>query len=531
MNKRKVKVAQLSELKNGEMKEVSAGGTKILLARVRDKYHAVGAHCTHYGAPLAEGFLEGDRVVCPWHHACFNITSGDMEEPPAFDSLPCFELEIQGEDIFVCLPNNSSDRRTPPMTKKEAADERRFVILGGGAAGFMAAQPLREDGFTGRLMMFTREDRTPYDRPNLSKDYLQGHAEPAWMPLRSDDFFVEHDIEIFSEKEAAKVDAKAQEITFTDGTIVEYDSLLIATGGEPRRLPFQTDKQKNVFLLRSFADSDAIIAAAERGKRAVVIGASFIGMETAGSLRTRGCEVIVIAPDKVPFEKALGTEIGGLFQTIHEQNSVQFKLESSVKVLEGIESVEAVILENGERIETDLVVVGIGVTPATKFLEGVKLHDDGGAIADEFLCVANDLYAAGDIVYFPYSRSDGDLTRIEHWRTAMQMGRTAAHNMLGKQTAFTGVPFFWTTQFDATLNFVGHTNDWDKIIIQGDMERRDFLAFYVKDNKIRAVAGMNRDRELASFEEQMRLNQMPPPEQFTDNLIIEKSFRRVPGLF
>ena len=202
--------------------------------------------------------------------------------------------------------------------------------------------PLREDGFTGRIVMFTREDRPPYDRPNLSKDYLQGHAEPAWMPLRSDDFFAEHDIEIFREKEAAQVNAAAQEITFTDGTILEYDSLLIATGGTPRRLPFQTDEQKNVFLLRSFADSDRIIAAAESGKGAVVIGASFIGMETASSLRIRGCDVTVVAPDKVPFEKILGAEIGGLFQKIHERRSVKFKLGATVKSFEGNEKVEVV---------------------------------------------------------------------------------------------------------------------------------------------------------------------------------------------
>ena len=189
MKKQEFAVAKVSDLKDGEMKEVSAGETKILLACVRGKYHAVGAHCTHYGAPLVEGFLDGERIVCPWHHACFDIMTGDLEEPPAFDSLPCFELKIEGENIFVCLPENAPDRRTPPMTKKDAADERQFVILGGGAAGFMAAQTLREDGFTGRIVMFTREDRPPYDRPNLSKDYLQGHAEPAWMPLRSDDFF------------------------------------------------------------------------------------------------------------------------------------------------------------------------------------------------------------------------------------------------------------------------------------------------------------------------------------------------------
>lgn len=520
MKKQEIKVAKMSDLKDGEMKEVSAGETKVLLARVGDKYHAVGANCTHYGAPLAEGFLDGERIVCPWHHACFKVTSGDLEEPHAFDSLPCFELKIEGEEIFLCLPEDAHDRRTPPMTKKDESDERQFVILGGGAAGFMAAQTLREDGFVRRITMITREDRSPYDRPNLSKDYLQGHAEPAWIPLRSDDFFAEHDIEILREKEVSKVDADKKEITFKDGAILEYDSLLIATGGTPRKLPFQTDAQKNVFLLRSFADADAITAAAESGKRAVVIGASFIGMETASSLRTRGCDVTVIAPDKVPFEKILGAEIGGLFQKVHERKSVKFKLGASVKSFEGNEKVEAVVLENGERIECDFVVVGIGVKPATDFLENIELHKDGGVIADEFLRIAENLYAAGDITHFPDSRSDGELTRIEHWRTAMQQGRTAAHNMSGKNTAFKAVPFFWTTQFDATLNYVGHANDWDKITIQGDVKKQDFLAFNVRDNQVQAVAGMNRDSELASFEEMFRLNKMPSPAKIDE--VMEK---------
>lgn len=531
MSKQEIAVAKVSDLKDGEMKEVSAGETKVLLARVRGKYHAVGAHCTHYGAPLVEGFLDGERIVCPWHHACFDITTGDLEEPPAFDSLPCFELKIEGEEIFVCLPEDAPDRRTPPMTKRDLKDERQFVILGGGAAGFMAAQTLREDGFAGRIVMVTREDRPPYDRPNLSKDYLQGHAEPAWMTLRPDDFFAEHDIEIFREKEAVKVDAAAQEITFKDGTILEYDSLLIATGGTPRKLPFQTDAQENVFLLRSFADSDRIIAAAESGKRAVVIGASFIGMETASSLRIRGCDVTVIAPDKVPFEKILGAEIGGLFQNIHERKSVKFKLGASVESFEGDKKVEAVVLENGERIECDFVVVGIGVKPATDFLENIELHKDGGVIADEFLRIAENIYAAGDITHFPDVRT-GEETRIEHWRTAMQQGRTAAHNMAGKREAFTAVPFFWTAQFDTNLRYVGHAKDWDRIVIQGDVKKQDFLAFYIKDFRILAVAGMNRDKEMAVWEELIRNNRVPAPNRLSKGSAnFLKQSNKVTGLF
>src|SRR5258708_15863576 len=322
MSDQEVAVANLSDLKDGEMKEVSAGETKILLARVGGKCYALQAHCTHYGAPLVEGVLSGDRIVCPWHHACFNAKTGNFEEAPAIDSLPRFDVKIEEGQIFVLLPENASDRRTPSMTKRDAKDERLFVIIGGGAAGYMAAQTLREDGFTGRVIMITHENRLPYDRPNLSKDYLQGHAEPAWMPLRSEDFFVEYDIEILLGNELSGIDVGAKNITFKDDENLEYDSLLIATGGTPRKLPFQSGVQENAFLLRSFSDTDAIAAVAEKGERAVVIGASFIGMEAASSLRRRGCEVTVVAPDEVPFMKILGPEIGKLFQDVHGRNGV-----------------------------------------------------------------------------------------------------------------------------------------------------------------------------------------------------------------
>ncbi len=535
MKGREVFVASLSELDSGEMKEVEIGEQRVLLARVGDKCYAVGAHCTHYGAPLVDGAMVGDRIICPWHHACFDMKTGDLVEPPAFDSLPSYEVKTKGDEIFVLLPPDQSemDRRVPIMTKRAASDSRLFVILGGGAAGFMAAQTLREDGFTGRIVMITREDRAPYDRPNLSKEYLQGHAEPEWMPLRPDDFFVENDIEILKEWVAINVDPVTKEITFDDGQILSYDSMLIATGGIPRPLPFQTRDQANVHILRSFSDSDALVAAAGKGTRAVVIGAGFIGMETASSLRIRGCEVTVVAPDKVPFEKILGTEIGKLFQSIHERKGVQFKLGTSVKALEGDGKVEAVILDNGELLDADLVVVGVGVSPATDFIDGLTLHRDGGVVANKYLEIADDLYAAGDIVHFPDPRTS-ELARIEHWRTAMQQGRTAAHNMAGNVTEFTSVPFFWTTQFGVSLRYVGHAKEWDRIILDGDLDEQDFLAVYIKDDKVLAVAGIKRDRELAIWEERIRKDEIPrqigvEKAIYTNNSAIKMA--RVPGLF
>jgi len=514
-----ITVASVDELKDGEMKQVDAGGTNILLARVNGKYHAVGATCPHYGGPLAEGALCGERVICPWHHASFDVKTGDLLEPPAFDALPRYEVKIEGESVIVAVPDEAEDRRTPPMAKRDARqDERAFVILGGGAAGYMAAQTLREEGFRGRILMVTREDRMPYDRPNLSKDYLQGHAEPEWMPLRPDEFFSEHGIEVLRGREATLVDAKVKTVSFKGGERLAYDALLVATGGEPRMLQIAGSDLKNVLTLRGFADSDAIIAAAEGAKFAVVIGASFIGMEAAASLKTRGLEVTVVAPHQTPFEKTLGGAIGALFQKIHEDNGVRFRLGEKVARITGHGKVEAVELESGEKIDADMVVVGVGVKPATDFLKGVDLSDDGGVVVDEHLRAADGLYAAGDIASFPSSMT-GERQRIEHWRTALQQGRIAALNMAGRTVSYTAVPFFWTRQFDAGLLYVGHATNWDEIILQGDVSTQNFLAFYVKGNRVQAVAGMNRDRDLAAVEGLMREDRMPTPDQLRSGAV------------
>jgi apoptosis-inducing factor 3 len=512
MGSQEVPLAHASDLREGEMKEYSAGETRILLARAGGRLHAVSATCPHYGAPLAEGALCGTRLVCPWHHAAFDVASGNLEEPPALDALVSYDVRVEDGRVFVRLPDEPQDRRTPAMAACDAADPCQFVILGAGAAGYAAAQTLREEGFRGRVVMITREDRAPYDRPNLSKDYLHGHAEPEWMPLRPEEFYDEHGITLVRGREVTRVDARTRTITFEGGATMDYDALLVATGGAPVRLNIPGSDLKNICVLRSFADTDSMIEAAVRSRRAVVVGASFIGMEAASSLRQRGLEVTVVAPSREPFESALGPEVGALLRRVHEANGVRFRLGSIVYHFEGAHHVEAVVLDSGERVETDMVVVGAGVRPATHFIEGVTLEADGGVVVDSRLRAADGLYAAGDIACFPDPRTGGRV-RIEHWRTAQQQGRAAARNMAGRDSAFDGVPFFWTRQFAAGLLYVGHAPAWDEIIYQGDLDAHDFLAFYVKDCRVAAVAGMNRERELAAAEELMRLGSMPTPDR------------------
>lgn len=505
-------VAKVNDLQDGEMRQVSVGETDVLLTRVDGSFHAVGAHCSHYQAPLVDGVLSGNHVVCPWHNACFNIMTGEQQEPPGLDSLPCYQVKIEGENVIVSVPETSG-LRTPPMAQYNPdVDGRTFVILGAGAAGAHAAETLRKAGYQGRIVMVTREDRLPYDRTWLSKDYFISKVSRDQMPLRSAQFYQEHNIKVLLNKQAVRVDAAAKTITFQDGDSLSYEALLLATGGKPRQLSVPGADLQNVFTLRSFADTEQILAAAEQASQVVVVGSSFIGMEAASGLTQRGLKVTVVSPESLPFKKILGEEIGRVFQQVHEANGVSFRLEMKVAQFEGDRKVGTVVLDNGDRIATDLVVVGIGVQPATDFLEGVALHpEDQSVSVDKYLCAAEGLYAAGDIARYPDWRT-GAATRVEHWRIAAQQGRIAAYNMIGQPTEFRGVPVFWTMQFNFPLRYVGHAEQWDEMIIDGDLQKREFIAFYVKDNRVLAAVTSQRDTDTAAIFELMRLNQMPAPE-------------------
>ncbi|GAB4377959.1 MAG: FAD-dependent oxidoreductase [Calditrichia bacterium] len=519
MNSTRVKIASLQDLDDGQMKTVKVGETEILLSRVDGKYYAVGAHCTHYGADLSEGVLSGERVLCPWHHAAFSAKTGDLLEPPARDALPCFEVEIEGNDVYVRLPAKVEAHRIPTMVRENHHNDKRvFVILGAGAAGNAAAQALRENGFEGRILMITQENRAPYDRPNLSKDYLQGEAEKEWMPLRPQSFYEEYGIHLLMRKRISQIDISRNQITFEDQSTLTYDKLLIATGGSPKKPIIPGMALKNIFTLRSYDDAERIVQASKRATQVAIMGASFIGMETAHSLRHRRLQVTVIAPESVPFERFFGREIGELFLSRHQQNGIQFKLGHSVERLDGKDRVEAVVLDNGEKVKTDMVIIGIGIQPATDFITGLNLEPDGSVRVDEYFRAAENVYAAGDIARFRDWRG-GDYWRIEHWRTAEQQGRIAGANMAGKEQQYRGIPFFWTTQADMHFRYVGHTRDWDEIIYQGRVADKNFLAFYVKNNEVVAVAGINRDREIAAAEELMRLQKFPGPDELRDETV------------
>lgn len=510
---RKVPVTKVGDLADGQMKQVEIDDHKIVVTKIDDEFHAVGGTCPHYSAPLAEGTLHRGHLICPWHHAVLDAATGELIEPPARDCVPKFEVEVEGEQVYVLVPDEISDASVPAMAKPDTKkDERTFVIVGAGAAGNAAAQSLRENGFGGRIVLITKENRGPYDRPNLSKAYLQGEAPQEWLPLRSEEFYEEHGIELTLGKHVTAIDRDNHLVYAGSDEPIEYDLLLLATGGVPRTLDVPGAGLDNIFTLRSWDDSDAIISVAKRDAKAVVVGASFIGMEAAAALTDRKVNVTVVAPERVPFDRVFGTQIGKMFLKQHEKRGVTFRLGANVKAFAGDASVSAVVLEGGESLAADFVVVGIGVRPATGWIEALDLEPDGSVRVDDRFLAADDIYAAGDIAKFPYWYSKREI-RVEHWRAAEQQGRIAGANMAGKKTLYKSVPFFWTRQAGFSLGYVGYADKWDEIIVDGDVDSKKFLAYFISDDRISAVAGIGRSAELGAAHALMLAEKLPKPSE------------------
>ena len=493
--------------------QVSVGESDVLLVRRDDAYSAFHAYCSHYGAPLAGGALSGNRIICPWHHACFHAATGRQLEPPGLDALQAYEVRLDGDDVIVRVPSEATGHRVVEMSGRDGSDERTFVVLGGGAAGQYALEALREKGFAGRLVMVTREAETPYDRPNCSKEYLQGEAPEAWMFLRDAAFYDGIDVERMHDRTVVELDAQGRTLTFHDGETLAFDGIVICTGGTPRTLNVDGAELEGIHLLRSYGDAKAILAEGRGASNAVVVGGSFIGMEVAWSLKELGVdEVTVVDPEDVPFARAFGERVGRMVHSIHEENGVRFMLGRTVESFRGADRVERVVVEDGVEIDADLVVVGIGVRPATGFIKGLELADDGAVVVDSYLRAAENIYAAGDIAQFPDWRHGGRV-RIEHWRLACQHGRIAGYNLAGDETPYRSVPYFWTAHFGTSIRYVGHAAEWDEIVYDGRPEDRTFIAFYLRDEEVVAAAGSGRDKDMAAIEELMRRQMVPRVEE------------------
>jgi NADPH-dependent 2,4-dienoyl-CoA reductase/sulfur reductase-like enzyme/nitrite reductase/ring-hydroxylating ferredoxin subunit len=472
------------DLGDGAMLAGHVGDDEVILARQGGKLFAVSAHCTHYHGPLADGLLVGDTVRCPWHHARFSLQTGEAIAAPALSSLMCWQTEERNGRIFV------KGRKTQPAPKK-AGSASDIIIVGGGAAGFAAAEMLRRRGFAGSITMLSSDDAAPVDRPNLSKDYLAGSAPEDWVPLRGDDWYAENAIDLKLRTEVTAIDPRARNVTLADGSTLPFDRLLLATGAEPVRLPVAGADLPHVRTLRSLADCRAIIAQTKNARRAVVIGASFIGLETAAALRARDIDVHVVAPEKRPLERVFGPQLGDFIRALHEEHGVNFHLENSVSAVDGT----SVTLKSGGRLAADLVVVGVGVRPCLALAEKAGLTIDKGVLVNKYLeTSASNIYAAGDIARWPDPISGGRI-RVEHWVVAERQGQVAALNMMGLRTPFTSAPFFWSQHYDVPINYVGHAETWDSIDIEGDVMKRACVMRYKSGGRVMAVASIYRDKD------------------------------------
>ena len=471
-----------ADLAEGRMILGHVAEEAVLLARSGGALFAIGAECTHYHGPLAEGALVGDTVRCPWHHACFNLRTGEALHAPALNPVACWRIEERDGRIYV-------REKLAPSGRPARAGPESVVIIGGGAAGNAAAEMLRREGYAGPVTILSADDAGPYDRPNLSKDYLAGNAPEEWVPLRSPEFYAEQGIELKLSTRVAAIDTRAHEVRLADGSGLRYGALLLATGAVPVRLDIPGSDLSHVRYLRTLADSRALVAAATAARRAVVIGASFIGLEVAASLRARGLEVHVVAPETRPMEKVLGREVGDLVRKVHEEHGVVFHLGTTPASFDW----SYVALHSGERLDADFVVVGVGVRPETVLAEQAGIAVERGVTVDTHLETSiPGIWAAGDIARWP-DRLTGEKIRVEHWVVAERQGQTAARNMLGARERFDAVPFFWTQQHDLGLCYVGHAEKWDRVEIDGSLAAKDCTVNYRQSERKLAVLTIGRD--------------------------------------
>jgi apoptosis-inducing factor 3 len=478
----------VEDVPDGGMLTGHVGEESVLIARRGDELFAIGATCTHYNGPLAEGLLVDDTVRCPWHHACFSLRTGEAVRAPALAGVSCWAVEQRDGNIYV------RTKREPAVAKTDSGSELRLppdriAIVGGGAAGFAAAEMLRRENYQGAIVMLSAERAAPVDRPNLSKDYLAGNAPEDWVPLRPNSFYAQNGIDLRLDAHVTDIEARSRELVLADGARVGFDRLLLATGAEPVRLTIPGADLPHVHVLRTLADSRAIIAAATVARRAVVLGASFIGLEVAASLRARKLEVHVVAPERRPMERVLGPQLGDFVRALHEQHGVVFHLEDTPAEIQA----DRVLLKSGATLAVDLVIAGVGVRPRTMLGQRAGLALDRGVAVNAYLeTSAPGIFAAGDIARWPDPHS-GESIRVEHWVVAERQGQHAALNLLGHREKFEAVPFFWSQHYDVPINYVGHAATWDEITIDGDIAAKDCMVRYKRDGRLLAAASIYRD--------------------------------------
>ncbi|KXN91685.1 Apoptosis-inducing factor 1 [Leucoagaricus sp. SymC.cos] len=518
-----IAVLDESELKDGQLKEVDFESGKVLLSRLGDKIHATSAWCTHFGAPLSQGILSADgRLSCPWHGACWKVSTGDIEDAPAPAALHSFKVTTVDGKIHVTADPESTVKqnmkRNPRLLTEDTSFKTDLIIVGGGSGAFYAVESLREHGYKEPITILSKEPYAPIDRTKLSKALITDPAAIMWKTPA--DLKIKYGTTLRLGVEVTLVDPKNKAVTLDNGAdTLSYEKLILAPGGIPRRLPIEGANLENVFTFRDISDSKRVDAAAQEGKRAVFIGSSFISMELVVALLKRKLASIdVIGMEEVPFEVVLGKEVGAGFKKYFESQGVKFHMQTKVEKIVAKEDdpkLAAGVVVNGQTLLADFVVMGVGVRPATDFLKGsgIDVEKDGGVRVDEFLRVktgpdTENIYAIGDIAIYPQYR--GTESHIEHWSVAGNQGRSAGKSIAGSPEPFTKIPFFWSTQ-SAQLRYCGISHKHDEVIVRGDPSQSKFVAYYVQGDRIVGVSSMQNDPVATKASELLRLGRMPSP--------------------
>ncbi|XP_037632416.1 apoptosis inducing factor mitochondria associated 4 isoform X2 [Sebastes umbrosus] len=484
-------VCQEADLKDGQMKEVTVGEQKVLLVRTRGQYSAVGSRCTHYNAPLAKGALVGDRVRCPFHGACFNVRTGDIEEYPGLDSLPSYKVKVEDGKVYVSINKNTLKvtRRVKEMCSMAPDVKHTILLIGGGPAALVCAETLRQNDYQGRIIMVTKDSLPPFDKPKLSKSL---NAEISSILLRPSDFYQQYGVEVWTQKEVVSVNPADKAVKLSDGSLQRYDQLLISTGCRARPLNCPGWDLKGVKLLQRYEDAKEIHESC-LGQKAVVIGASFIGMEVASYLSGKAASVAMVGTSRHPYEQSLGPEIGKMSMQMLEEKHVKFYMNDGVTEIQGENGkVKGVMLKSGVFLEADVVIAGIGVIPNSDFLAGSEVEVDSrkAVIVDKFMRTnIPDIFSAGDVTSFPLTIRGDQRVNVGHWQMSQAQGRVAALNMLKKPTKCYGE---------------GYT----EVIFKGKVEERKFLAFYIKDEVVVAAASLMFDPAVARLAELMATGQI-----------------------
>ncbi|KAM3129129.1 hypothetical protein pb186bvf_018765 [Paramecium bursaria] len=499
------------DFKDGEMREFQVGPKKedaVLVVRVNGKYYCVSNSCPHFGAPLSAGLLVGDKVKCPWHNAAFSVIDGSFEEGPMFNGLQTFPVELVDGKISIKIQKDLLNKGRVLNMATRGQDPTHYVIIGGGVSGQSAAESLRQAGFQGQITIISAESLLPYDRTGMSKALFQ--VGPQGLQVRNQEFYTKYGIDLKTNSWVEDIDYDNQNIK-VNGQSLHYDKLLLATGGQARRPKVDGVNLKNIYTLRQFSDAQGLRESAKTAKNIVIIGASFIGLETATSLRreVKDAKIIVVDSNATPFQRVLGKEVGKALQKLHEDNGVQFVLNAKLQQFTGDDGVKQVVLSNGTKLDADVVLLGTGIEPNTKLAQNkLKIAPDGGIQTDIFLKARQNVYVSGDVASYPYWVT-GEQVRVEHHNEAIHQGYIAALNMIGKPTPLSEIPFFWTRHWDKSLQYSGIGNGFDQVVIDGDLNELKFVAYYGRKGKVVASASMNVPNAQMIISEALRLNVVP----------------------